>query len=309
MSLPWFRFYKEFAGDPKVQSMGEKHQRRLVMLLCLKCDESLEKLKDEEIAFALRITMEDLTESYEIFQEKGFIDFDDEGTILMINWNKRQFKSDSSTERVRKYRERKRNVPETAKKKKTEQSKNILSKEKTEEIVGYYHKHNPTLPKVRLPLSKISARNLRARFKENNGLDWNEFFKRVSMSEFLSGKTKDWNANFHWCVRPTNFEKIQNGEYGGKEPEPPKMTKLYCQEIVFKEDKYQSKCDVKEVEANQVTYKQILCNCKMPMVRAFEVNGLVHQKRKADEGITNRTRDSEEVQDIGQLIKRIGVNG
>ena len=210
MSMPWFRFYKEFAGDPKVQSMAEKYQRRLVMLFCLQCDDSLVNLRDDEIAFSLRISTEELKETYDVFIDKGFISFDDEENILIENWNKRQFKSDNSTERVRKYRERKRNVPETAKKKKTEQSKNILTKEKIEEIVGFYHSNNPNLPSVRLPLSKISARNLRARFKENNGLDWNEFFKKVSMSEFLSGKTKDWNANFHWCVRPNNFEKIIN---------------------------------------------------------------------------------------------------
>ena len=67
MGLPWFRFYHEFAGDAKVQSMEEKFQRRLVMLFCLQCDDALDKLKDEEIAFSLRISLTDLKESFLLF--------------------------------------------------------------------------------------------------------------------------------------------------------------------------------------------------------------------------------------------------
>lgn len=308
MSMPWFRFYKEFAGDPKVQSMGEKFQRRLVMLFCLQCDESLHKLKEEEIAFSLRISIEELNETFELFQEKGFIDYDDEGTILVENWNKRQFKSDNSTQRVRKYRERKRNVPETAKSKETEQKKNILSKEKVEEIVGFYHSNNLNLPKVRLPLSKITARNLRARFKENDGLNWDEFFKKVGMSDFLSGKTKDWNANFHWCVRPSNFEKIQNGEYDGPAPEPIKLIKFYCPTLT---EDYKSKHGFRELPADADKTKAIYCEssgCDELLIRGYEMNGLVHDARKIDEGVTRtRTRTDEPTQDINQLIKRIGV--
>lgn len=96
----WFRMYSEFAYDPKVQSMSEILQRRLVMLFCFQGDDSLSKLTDDEIAFALRISINDLLETKEIFIKKGFLN--DKWEIL--NWNKRQYKSDSSTERTRKWR-------------------------------------------------------------------------------------------------------------------------------------------------------------------------------------------------------------
>jgi hypothetical protein len=108
MSLPWFRLYAEFATDPKVQSMSETLQRRFIMFLCLQCADEFEKLSDEETAFALRISLQELVETKEAFTKKGLLV---DGKIS--NWNKRQYTSDSSTSRVRKHRERQRNGNET----------------------------------------------------------------------------------------------------------------------------------------------------------------------------------------------------
>jgi hypothetical protein len=108
VSLPWFRMYSEFATDTKVQSMDETLQRRFIMFLCLHCAGEFEKLTDEELAFALRISAEELTKTKLVFEKKGFLV---DGKIA--NWNKRQFKSDSSTERVREHRQRQRNGNET----------------------------------------------------------------------------------------------------------------------------------------------------------------------------------------------------
>lgn len=98
--MQWFRMYSEFATDPKVQSMDETLQRRFVMFLCLHGSGEYERLTDEELAFALRITPAELVNTRDVFKQKGFLG--DNGEIS--NWNKRQYKSDSSTERVRKHR-------------------------------------------------------------------------------------------------------------------------------------------------------------------------------------------------------------
>jgi hypothetical protein len=100
--MQWFRFYNEFAFDPKIQTMSETLQRRFTMLLCLQSNDDLQKLTPNEIAFALRITTEDLLETKKVFIKKGFID--EEFTIL--NWDKRQYISDNSTQRVRKHRQK-----------------------------------------------------------------------------------------------------------------------------------------------------------------------------------------------------------
>lgn len=92
--------YSEFASDPKVQSMPEAMQRRLMMLLCLRCSNTLVTLQDDEIAFALRISDEDLAATKVLFLRKGFID----QAWEILNWDKRQFVSDSSAARVAKHR-------------------------------------------------------------------------------------------------------------------------------------------------------------------------------------------------------------
>lgn len=107
MANPWFRTYSEFATDPKVQSMPEAMQRRLIMLLCLRCSETLQTLTDEDIAFQLRITMPELAETRALFVAKGFTTKGWE----INNWSKRQFVSDASAKRQKAYRDRQKARP------------------------------------------------------------------------------------------------------------------------------------------------------------------------------------------------------
>ena len=103
MANPWFRLYSEFAHDPKIQMLPEAMQRRYVMLMCLRCSETLETLHETEIAFQLRLSEAELIETKQLFISKNFID----EQWNLLNWDKRQFVSDSSTMRVRKHRDNK----------------------------------------------------------------------------------------------------------------------------------------------------------------------------------------------------------
>jgi hypothetical protein len=103
MANPWFRLYSEFAHDPKIQMLPEAMQRRYVMLMCLRCSETLETLHETEIAFQLRLSEAELIETKQLFISKNFID----SQWNLLNWDKRQFVSDSSTKRVRKHRDNK----------------------------------------------------------------------------------------------------------------------------------------------------------------------------------------------------------
>src|SRR5690606_38792020 len=67
------------------------------------CSNDLVTLHETEIAFHLRVTETELAETKALFVSKGFID--DEWNLL--NWEKRQFKSDSSAERVARDRAKK----------------------------------------------------------------------------------------------------------------------------------------------------------------------------------------------------------
>jgi hypothetical protein len=101
---PWFRMYAEFANDQKVQMLCESDQRRLVMLFCLRCNDNV-TLHDEEVTFLLRISNDEWQKSKVTFLERGFIDKHNQ----ILNWDKRQFKSDTSKNRVSAYRERNKN--------------------------------------------------------------------------------------------------------------------------------------------------------------------------------------------------------
>lgn len=110
MSNPWFRMYHEFATDPKVQMLSEADQRRFIMLLCLRCSNDDVTLHDEEVAFQLRISADEYAQTKQRLMAKNLINADN----TPVAWEKRQFASDSSAERVRKHRERKKQEQEQA---------------------------------------------------------------------------------------------------------------------------------------------------------------------------------------------------
>ena len=108
MSLPWFRFYSEFAGDPVVQSLAFEDQRHFVVLLCLKCNGTLDRnlpaaRRDAIICRGLGLDPAAGAEAKRRLQEVGLIDKNWQPSA----WDKRQFQSDHSVERVRKHRKTK----------------------------------------------------------------------------------------------------------------------------------------------------------------------------------------------------------
>ena len=111
MANQWFRLYAEFAHDPKVQMLSEVDQRRYIMLLCFRCNGDV-TLHETEIAFQLRISDEEWAETRARLIQRKLITKDNKPTA----WDKRQYVSDSSAERVRRHREKLRNADVTLQK-------------------------------------------------------------------------------------------------------------------------------------------------------------------------------------------------
>jgi hypothetical protein len=174
MANPWFRMYGEFATDPKVQMLSETDQRRLTMLFCLRCNGHV-TLHDEEVTFLLRISNDEWMASKALFVAKGFIDSDNE----ILNWDKRQFTSDTSKNRVAAYRERKKqssNADVTLQKQKsnaidtdtdtdTEHKKHITRKDKSLALPDWLSKEvwsefKAMRTKIRKPLTPEAERLL-----------------------------------------------------------------------------------------------------------------------------------------------------
>ena len=94
--------YSEILDDEKVQMMTFEEQRHLVMLFALRCQRPTEKMTSQQIAFRLRVDETFLKRLHETFLKHGFVAED----WSVCNWNKRQFLSDTSTQRVRAHRAR-----------------------------------------------------------------------------------------------------------------------------------------------------------------------------------------------------------
>ena len=105
MSNSWFRFYHEFATDPVSQLLTHTEQRHYIIILCLKCNGVLDrklspKNRESIIKKALDIPDAEFEQTKNKLIEVDYIDAD----WQPIKWDKRQYKSDSSTERSRKCR-------------------------------------------------------------------------------------------------------------------------------------------------------------------------------------------------------------
>ena len=105
-SDPWFRFYVRTLNNPKVQQLAASDFKGWVNLLCLAKEYDGALPPVEDIAFRLRLSKRKAETLIKSLEFNGLIDGD-----RMHDWDEMQYHSDSSTERVKRYRERQRNVP------------------------------------------------------------------------------------------------------------------------------------------------------------------------------------------------------
>jgi hypothetical protein len=104
VSNPWFRLHADIIDDEKVGALAFSDRWFFVAVLCLKCDETLDKYKghtlDKKVAWKLRISVSEVEELKSRLRAEGLIDAE----WQPVAWDKRQFKSDSSAERVARHR-------------------------------------------------------------------------------------------------------------------------------------------------------------------------------------------------------------
>lgn len=109
MSLPWLRLYAEAIDDEKLRLLAFEDRWHFIAHLCLKAkgilDEPDKSLRQRKIAVKLGVQLAELDEIQRRLRSVGLLDDDGQP----IAWERRQYVSDSSAERMRVYRERKRN--------------------------------------------------------------------------------------------------------------------------------------------------------------------------------------------------------
>lgn len=86
-------------------------------------------------------------------------------------------------------------------------------------IIGLYHCILPELNQVKV-LPETAKAHLRSRWREDKQRQnlewWDQFFRTVKASPFLTGNVRDWRADLAWLVRPNNFAKVINGNYAAE---------------------------------------------------------------------------------------------
>ena len=108
--FPWFRLYTETVDDEKLRLLAFEDRWHFIALLCLKGQGLLDEggpLLMRKVAVKLGLDTRALEEVARRLAEVGLIDQD---SLKPLAWDRRQMKSDSSAERVKAYRERKKQV-------------------------------------------------------------------------------------------------------------------------------------------------------------------------------------------------------
>lgn len=112
----WWRAYNEAVNDPKLQLLSDSLFRSWFNLMCIASGNDGELPSVSSLAFTLRMKPEKVMGVLTQLSNSGLLDKTESG-FTPHNWNGRQYKSDVSTDRVKRFRQAKRNVssavPET----------------------------------------------------------------------------------------------------------------------------------------------------------------------------------------------------
>lgn len=249
MAYQWFRLYHRIIDDDKIRLLAFEDRWHFVALLCLKgeglIDEPDSDLRVRKLAVKLGLQVREVEEVFRRLSEVGLTD--ERGDP--IAWQELQFQSDSSTERVRKYRERKKkrggNEDETLQKRRgndpvtpqdtdteTDTEENTMSTPGGDDaapageripykaIVDAYHELLPDLPKVKMLSAKRKAhmRQRHLSIMERSIEIWRQYFEYVGKSDFLMGRVDDstWRAHFDFLISERGTVGVYEGKYHGQ---------------------------------------------------------------------------------------------
>ncbi len=107
--MHWLRLYTEVLDDPKIQRLPPDLFRAWVNCLCLARAHEGVLPPVQDVAFRLRLSLEEAQAILAELQTARLLD-DHGGRLIPHNWAQRQFSSDSSAERMKRLRQRRRDA-------------------------------------------------------------------------------------------------------------------------------------------------------------------------------------------------------
>lgn len=235
MSSPWFRYHANVINSKRVQKLPDdlfKFWINCQSMLCLENVGASGKMPPaEDCAYLVRMSVEQLVHNYEKLVDAGLMvkrietkcnenvtENETKSTVsssknetlfetekynyFLKNWGKKQYKSDSSTERVKRFRERSKDVTGNA-----PRSDQIRSDTDTDQR-GSFHPENDKKKKVRQPGRTwdierfIKDDEREAARRASPGWDQQELMRKFNA--YIVGKVKEYpkhpgGAYIAWC--------------------------------------------------------------------------------------------------------------
>ena len=253
MANRWFRIYDEVLDDPKVQRLPPVIFKTWINVLCAASRHSGAVPNLQDLAFMLRRDEAELADEIDQLVTAGLID-DFDGNATPHNWNGRQFQSDTSTERVQRYRNKAtkqgRNVSETVDEtppdteSDTEQNRVIdhpsdgPANNKIDAAKTSLEIYNTTANECGWPvaqrLTKQRQTALLSRLRECGGEEgWRAAIDKAKASQFLrGGNDKGWLPDLDFFCQSKSFTKLMEGSYDDRTPGTNSNGKQHASETI-----------------------------------------------------------------------------
>lgn len=108
--MPWFRLYAEMLEDPKIGTLSDAEFRTWIEILCLACQAGNNGSTDLTVSETEWKLRRNVSETVSELLKRGIVTLhpNDAGKeiVTVAKWKKRQYQSDISTDRVRRFREK-----------------------------------------------------------------------------------------------------------------------------------------------------------------------------------------------------------
>ena len=225
--------------DDKLRLLAFEDRWHFVALCCLKCEALLDEpdtdMRRRRIAVRLGVQVRELEEIGRRLQEVGLVD----DALNPVAWERLQFKTDKSTERVREWRKRKQkqsgnsvkrcsNVSVTAQDTETEtDTENIEPKGScasgdapaftVDDFVESWNEVAEAcgLSKIR-KLTEARRRAFNVRRREYPEIaDWQAAFRCLTSNKWMHGDNKTgWRADPDFFLQAKSFTKLVENQYG-----------------------------------------------------------------------------------------------
>lgn len=189
---------------------------------------SLVPYNEKTLASLTDTNIDIVRSALKIFTELGMVTFLEDGTIFLPEVPRLTGKESESAERVRRHRLKQKqealalqcnidvtnsndNKEEEEDKQEDEYKKNSTINYR--ELVDFYHKTCPSLPKV-VKLSDTRKGYINALLKEFSIDEVKSAFEKVESCPHLIGKNdRGWKADFEWLIKKGNLLKVLEGRY------------------------------------------------------------------------------------------------